>query len=65
MDHSKILLPTERLQTGSKMVVKINQLLATLTGMIVHEHGDETLFNIPMNFSQMILISPLDFFKIV
>jgi hypothetical protein len=49
----------------SKMVVRINQLLTTLIGMIAHEHGDETLFNIPMNFSQMTLISPLDFFKIV
>jgi hypothetical protein len=47
------------------MVVKIDQLLITLTGTIAHEHGNETLFNTPMNFSQMTLISPLDFFKIV
>jgi hypothetical protein len=33
--------------------------------MTVHEHGNEMLFNIPMNFSQITLISPLDFFKIV
>jgi hypothetical protein len=65
MDHSKILLQIERLQTKIKMVVRIDQLLITLTRMIGHEHGDETLFNIPMNFSQMTLISPLNFLKIV
>jgi len=65
MDHSKILLQIERLQTKSKMVVRIDQLLITLTRMIAHEHGDEMMFNIPMNFSQMTLISPLDFLKIV
>ncbi len=47
------------------MVVRIDQLLITLTRMIAHEHGDEMLFNIPMNFNQMTLISPLDFLKIV
>jgi len=65
MDHSKKILQIERLQTKSKMVVRIDQLLISLTIMIAYEHGDETLFNIPMNFSQMTLISPLDFLKIV
>jgi len=65
MDHSKIILQIERLQTKSKMVVRIDQLLITLTRMFAHGHGDEMLFNIPMNFSQMTLISPLDFLKIV
>jgi hypothetical protein len=64
LDHSNILLPIERLQTKSKMVVRIDELLITLTGMIAHEYGNETLFKTPMNFSQMTLISPLDLFKI-
>jgi hypothetical protein len=49
-----------------KMVVKLNQLLNTLTRMIAHEHADETLFNIPMNFNQiMTLITPLDLFLFI
>jgi hypothetical protein len=64
MDHSKILLM--KFQVKSKMVVKFNQLLSNLTRMIVHEHGDETLFNIPTNSNQItILISPLDFFPFI
>jgi len=46
------------------MVVRIDQLLITLTGMIAHEYGNEMLFKTPMNFSQMTLISALDLFKI-
>jgi hypothetical protein len=74
LDHSKITYtvllvlyakPFKRLQTKSKMVVRISQLLIILTGTIAHNHGNEILFNTPMNFSQMTLISLLDSLKIV
>jgi hypothetical protein len=40
MDHSKTILPW--LQVKNKMVFRLGQLLVTLTGMIVHGHGDKT-----------------------
>jgi hypothetical protein len=39
MDHAKIVLPM--LQVVNKMICGFGQLPITLTGMIVHGHGDE------------------------
>jgi hypothetical protein len=39
MDHANIALP--RLQVCNKMISSLGQLPITLTGMIVHGHGDE------------------------
>jgi hypothetical protein len=39
MDHAKTMLP--RLQMCNKMIFGLGKLPITLTGMIVHGHGDE------------------------
>jgi hypothetical protein len=60
MNHSKTALL--RFQVKNKMVFGLVQLLVTLTGMIVHGHGDETFVQHLMSFGPMIIISRLGHF---
>jgi hypothetical protein len=57
MDHAKITFP--RFQVTNKMTFGLKKLPITLTGMIVHGHGDEHMRNILMSCGQMIPIAQL------
>jgi hypothetical protein len=57
MDYAKTMF--SRLQVCNKMTFGLGQSFVTLTGMIVHGHGDENMHNILMNYCQTIPISQL------